>query len=106
MPVPQKKRLVMAKPRLKASCRSRIRPIVVERVRGRRLQQLRRRLLAHEPLCAECSTFDHPVVATQRDHVVPLWKGGPDVEGNVQGLCDGCHELKTSAEAAERMRVN
>lgn len=33
-----------------------------------------------------------------RDHVIPLWKGGPDDESNFQYLCANCHEDKTFGE--------
>ncbi|MGW5418933.1 HNH endonuclease [Streptomyces sp. NPDC003943] len=32
------------------------------------------------------------------DHVRPLALGGADTAGNVQVLCRGCHQLKTSTE--------
>ncbi|MFJ5707622.1 HNH endonuclease [Streptomyces sp. NPDC093105] len=32
------------------------------------------------------------------DHVRPLSMGGTDTDGNVQVLCGGCHQLKTSTE--------
>lgn len=32
------------------------------------------------------------------DHVRPLTMGGADTDGNVQVLCRGCHQLKTSTE--------
>jgi 5-methylcytosine-specific restriction endonuclease McrA len=31
----------------------------------------------------------------QRDHVVPLYLGGKDVEENLQWLCETCHRVKT-----------
>ncbi|MGW2425052.1 HNH endonuclease [Streptomyces sp. NPDC001709] len=32
------------------------------------------------------------------DHVRPLSLGGEDIDSNVQVLCRGCHQLKTSTE--------
>jgi 5-methylcytosine-specific restriction protein A len=29
------------------------------------------------------------------DHIVPLAKGGEDIESNVQVLCKACHKAKT-----------
>jgi 5-methylcytosine-specific restriction protein A len=43
-------------------------------------------------------------VATERDHIVPLWAGGLDVESNVQALCVDCHKIKTAAESRVRYR--
>jgi hypothetical protein len=36
--------------------------------------------------------------ALQRDHILPIWRGGMDVETNVQYLCANCHEDKTKNE--------
>ena len=35
-------------------------------------------------------------MATDLDHVVPLFKGGADDQTNLQGLCPTCHEKKTA----------
>jgi 5-methylcytosine-specific restriction protein A len=70
------------------------------RVRGRRLQQLRYQLARVQPFCARC----HVEVATVRDHVVPLWAGGLDVESNTQALCVECHNTKTANESRSRYR--
>jgi len=72
------------------------------RIRGRALQGIRRRHLEQEPLCVRCKAKGRVVAATQVDHRVPLWQGGLDVEANRQGLCDPCHDEKTTAEAALR----
>jgi 5-methylcytosine-specific restriction protein A len=70
------------------------------RTTGRRLQQLRYQLARAHPFCAQC----HVAVATERDHIVPLWAGGLDVESNTQPLCGDCHKAKTAAEARWRYR--
>lgn len=67
---------------------------------GRWLQRARNRLFAAEPLCAECRRNGRVTIATQRDHIVPLFEGGTDDDENVQGLCDACHQAKTLREAA------
>lgn len=41
---------------------------------------------------------DFPAVDVDVDHVRPLSMGGTDTDGNVQVLCRGCHQLKTSTE--------
>lgn len=52
-------------------------------------------------VCNECGlTFASP--ALRVDHVVPLVDGGLDVAANLQDLCFGCHQDKTSEEARRR----
>jgi 5-methylcytosine-specific restriction protein A len=92
----------MAPPRACATCG---RPGCTEhrgtrtlRTTGRRLQQRRHQLARRQPFCARCAVE----VATVRDHVVPLWAGGLDVETNTQALCDACHAAKTAAESRAR----
>jgi len=34
----------------------------------------------------------------ERDHIIPLHKGGLDKESNTQALCKECHEQKTITE--------
>ncbi|MEV4947499.1 HNH endonuclease signature motif containing protein [Streptomyces sp. NPDC053755] len=41
---------------------------------------------------------DFPAADVDVDHVRPLSMGGADTDGNVQVLCRGCHQLKTSTE--------
>lgn len=73
-------------------------PTATKRVTGRRLQAMRESLFRRQPLCIECEKLGLVVLATQRDHVVPLAEGGQDDDGNTQGLCDDCHEAKSLAE--------
>jgi 5-methylcytosine-specific restriction enzyme A len=99
-----KRKLTMLTPRINAQHRSLSRvPKVMqtERVTGRKLQRMRRAMQLDNPLC-RCSTDNHPVAATERDHIIPLWKGGRDDESNTQLLCDACHLEKTTAENKER----
>lgn len=42
-------------------------------------------------------------VATELDHIVPLFKGGADVESNRQGLCSPCHAEKTHEDLGHRV---
>ncbi|MFE2747802.1 HNH endonuclease [Streptomyces scopuliridis] len=41
---------------------------------------------------------DFPADGVDVDHVRPLSLGGEDIDSNVQVLCHGCHQLKTSTE--------
>jgi 5-methylcytosine-specific restriction protein A len=71
-----------------------------ERIRGERLQLIRRRWFALHPLCVLCLAADPPRirVATELDHRIPLHKGGADDSTNRQGLCKECHAAKTSVD--------
>ena len=77
------------------------------RARGRARQEARLRIwLRDGPNCAACGELIDITPGTDRpfelDHIVPLWKGGQDNDGNRQCLCPDCHKTKTAAEAAER----
>lgn len=74
------------------------------RVRGRRLQDLRRQLFRHEPLCRVCAAKGLTVVATIRDHIVPLAEGGTDEASNIQPMCQACSDEKTKRESARGLR--
>lgn len=74
------------------------RPTYTPRARGRTLQEARKRLLTREPLCRHCIVRGVLRVATQIDHIVPLWQGGADNDANKQPLCDDCHAVKTLRE--------
>lgn len=75
-------------------------PTAAKRVTGRRLQTMRERLFAENPLCVECERNGLVMLATQRDHVIPLAEGGTDDDDNVQGLCKPCHDAKSRQESA------
>lgn len=47
--------------------------------------------------CAHCG-LSFPASAIDVDHVVPLSRGGEDVDGNVQLLCRVCHKAKTRVD--------
>ncbi|BBL25368.1 HNH endonuclease [Comamonas terrigena] len=79
-------------------------PTAAKRITGRRLQQLRQDLFDREPLCRPCSRLGLVVLATMRDHIVPLEEGGRDVEANVQPICEPCHDAKSKAERARGVR--
>lgn len=55
-------------------------------------------MLARFPLCVMCKAKGIYRPTDEIDHVVPLNRGGPDTEDNLQGLCTPCHEAKSTAE--------
>lgn len=59
---------------------------------------MRARLFARHPLCEQCEARGLVVLATQRDHRIPLTEGGTDTEDNEQALCHDCHEAKSLQE--------
>lgn len=79
-------------------------PTATKRVTGRRLQAMRASLFRRQPLCVECERIGLVVLATQRDHIVPLAEGGQDDDDNTQGLCDEHHEAKSLAERLRARR--
>lgn len=69
----------------------------VDRLRGRRAVEQRKRRLAAEPLCRDCLAKGIVNPATVPDHIKPLAKGGADDDSNIRCLCHQCH-LKRTAE--------
>lgn len=76
-----------------------------ERVWGSRWVKLRREVLTDEPLCRSCKKMGFVSLATEVDHIVPLWMGGKEFErDNLQPICRECHIIKTSEEATRRSK--
>ncbi len=75
-----------------------MKPKPTPRDRSRRAQARRLRYLRRNPLCVACLAQGRAVPAAELDHVVPLHKGGPDEEANLQGLCAPCHAEKSLAD--------
>jgi 5-methylcytosine-specific restriction enzyme A len=71
----------------------------VARVRGSKLQALRKQLFAEEPLCRECRKHGLTRAASIRDHIKPLAEGGTDAPSNIQPLCGDCSRVKTQEES-------
>jgi 5-methylcytosine-specific restriction protein A len=69
------------------------------RIRGRKLQKLRKALFQREPLCRVCKAEGRVTLATIRDHIVPLAEGGTDDDTNIQPLCRAHSDVKTQREA-------
>lgn len=70
------------------------------RIRGYRGVALRAKIRREEPLCRHCLAIGRATATTQIDHIVPLSMGGSNGRENLQGLCDGCHDIKTAKESA------
>ena len=75
-----------------------------ERIRGRRLQAIRRSHLSAYPLCVHCEAQGHVALATEVDHIVALVNGGEDIDSNRQGLCKDCHADKTRTDMGHKVR--
>lgn len=72
------------------------------RIKGPPAQKRNARWLMFHPLCVECVETGEDRAAVEVDHKMPLWKGGPDDETNLQGLCREHHAAKTARESRER----
>lgn len=68
------------------------------RIRGRKLQQLRKELFDRTPLCVECDKAGRVSIATVRDHIIPLAEGGTDSDSNCRAVCRDCNERKRHDE--------
>lgn len=86
---------------------------MTERIRGRKLQEIRTRFFHKNPLC-QCSDLncphvkenrEHIEVATILDHIKPLHQGGTNEESNYQALCGFCHEYKTVTERGDKIKA-
>ena len=75
-----------------------------KRIRGRRLQAIRRSHLAAYPLCVHCEARGIVSLATEVDHILALVNGGADMDSNRQGLCKDCHADKTRADMGHKAR--
>lgn len=69
-----------------------------QRIRGRRLQQIRHAHFSAHPLCVLCDAQGRVSAATELDHTLALVNGGTDTDDNRQGLCQACHAGKTSRD--------
>jgi 5-methylcytosine-specific restriction protein A len=76
-------------------------PDATPRLRGRKLQRLRRRVFIEQPICAVCALerpWQEQQVSQELDHIVPLSRGGTDERHNLRGLCIEHHSKKSVAE--------
>ena len=75
-----------------------------DRIRGRKLQQIRKLFFSKSPLCAICLNQGRIKTATELDHIIPLHKGGSNDMSNLQGLCIHCHQAKTADDCGYKER--
>lgn len=75
-----------------------------ERIRGHKLQRLRKALFDRNPLCVQCLADGRISMATVRDHIRPLAQGGTDTENNTQALCAPCNQAKAIKESVQGRR--
>ena len=97
--------------RVRTLCSMRVRPLTVEataRPRGADWERLRAQVLYEAAglcQCPACKTLGRLRLATEVDHIVPLWAGGhPTDRSNLQALHVDCHNAKTLAETQRRER--
>lgn len=79
-----------------------------ERIRGRKLQQIRARVLSANPLCVRCEAKGRVSLAIHVDHIIAITHGGNDDpydDSNRQGLCGPCHDEKTREDLGQRPRI-
>lgn len=79
--------------------------IATKRIRGRKLEVIRKAHFAKHPMCVDCLEKGIYTLATELDHIVPLFKGGEEVESNRQGLCSDCHSKKTVVDLGYKPKV-
>lgn len=81
-----------------------------KRIRGRKLQEIRKRHFEQFPLCENCLKKTPPriTLATELDHRIALDNGGKDFDedpGQKCGLCHDCHKEKTDKDMGYRPRL-
>lgn len=75
------------------------------RLRGRKAQARRLRLWTKTPHCERCGKLTDYPDGFELDHRVPLHKGGPDTDANLQTLCiRPCHEDKTREDLGQAVK--
>jgi len=61
---------------------------------------LRKAVLKANPLCVHCNADGLITLAKIADHIQPVRLGGETWSiDNLQGLCESCHNIKTSKES-------
>lgn len=75
------------------------------RLRGRKATARRLRLWTANPYCAACGRLTEYPDGFQLDHRIPLHKGGPDTDENLQVLDHDCHDRKTMKDMGYTERL-
>lgn len=79
-----------------------------QRIRGRKLQWIRKTYFAKFPFCEECLKEKIYISATELDHIIAITNGGEDSPNpfvNRQGLCKEHHDKKTKIDLNYKPRV-
>ena len=72
------------------------------RKRGRQALADRARVMRRDKgLCQDCLARGVLTLATEVDHIVPLFKGGDDSDDNKAAICADCHQLKTRSDKGQ-----
>lgn len=72
-----------------------------ERGYGASWERIRKRILRRDKgLCQVCLAAGRYRPAKAVDHIVPKFEDGTDDDENLQAICQACHDMKTTAEAA------
>jgi 5-methylcytosine-specific restriction protein A len=75
------------------------------RLRGRKaVAQRLRRLKRTSGLCEMCRARGIVRLATVVDHIIPLERGGPDIDSNTRNLCDDHNRQVTAEQFGYRRR--
>lgn len=77
----------------------------VERLRGRKAVEVRKRRLQAEPLCRDCKAKGIIRASTVPDHIKPLALGGTDDDSNIRCLCGPCHAARTAEQFGQRQKA-
>ena len=70
---------------------------------GRAWKRIRDRYIKAHPLCEECKKAGRVTPAQEVHHIMPLSKGGTNVDSNLMSLCKPCHS-RITAESGDRWR--
>lgn len=70
-----------------------------KRIRGSKGVAIRKRRLARSKgLCEHCLKVGKVRIAVIVNHVIPLAKGGKDVDENTENLCKSCDDIVTAEQ--------